>query len=100
MSFVSSLIPRRRVVLLCVASLLLHLLTIGWVGGQIVAPRSAPPPLPPTLVAQLHTAPMVATADPPVVKPATPKPVRKRAPKPPPEAAEPVAEVAPPAPAV
>ncbi len=84
MSLAASLISRSSVVVLCLASLLLHILTISWVGGQI--DQRKPPsakPAPATIVAQLRTAPpreAIAVVQPKAVpKPAAP--VRKPVPK-------------------
>jgi hypothetical protein len=85
MSIAASLIPRPRVVVLCLASLLLHTLAIRWVGAHIDPPKppAAKPPAT-TIVAQLRTAAepreAIAVAKPkPLPKPAPP--VRKPVPK-------------------
>lgn len=85
MSIAASLIPRPRVVVLCLASLLLHTLAISWVGGQI-DPRKPPAakPAAAAITAQLRTAPpreAIALVKPkPVPRPKAP--VRKPVPKP------------------
>jgi hypothetical protein len=85
MIIASFLTRRRRVLMLCAASVLLHYLAVGWVGGHITAvPARAPAPEPATIVAQLHQAPPPAAV--PAPKPAPkPAPVRAR-PKPAPQA--------------
>jgi hypothetical protein len=85
MSIAATFIPHPRVVVLCLASLLLHTLTIRWVGGQI--DQRKPPaakPAPATIVAQLRTiAPprdaLTSVQPKPAPKPAAP--VRKPVPK-------------------
>ncbi len=99
MSLVASLIPRPRVVVLCLASLLLHTLAINWVGShldQARPPKPAPAPAP--IVAQLRTlapprAAIAVVQAKPVPKPKPP--VAKPAPKA--EEPPPAAQVAAPA---
>lgn len=96
----SSLIPRPGVVVLCLASLLLHTLTISWVGSHLDQARpAAAKPAPAPIVAQLRTAPpreAIAIVRPkPAPKPRPP--VAKPAPKPEPQPEAPPAETAAPA---
>ncbi|HEV7816611.1 MAG TPA: hypothetical protein VGP06_16115, partial [Janthinobacterium sp.] len=78
---------RARVLLLCALTLLLHFLTIDWLGGHIGPIRTAPPPPPSIITAQLHLA-----APDPAAMTATPFPAPKPAPKP---AARPAVKAAP-----
>jgi hypothetical protein len=92
MTIASFLFQRRRLLILCAATLALHYATIDWVGGPLSASPRRPSPLPASLMtAQLRltlpkhveTAPMPEVAA--LAPVAKPKPVPKRAPKAPPE---------------
>ncbi|RFP13992.1 DUF3108 domain-containing protein [Duganella sp. BJB488] len=99
------LFPRRRLLILCAATLALHYLAIDWVGERLAAQSHRPSPLPSSLMtAQLRLALPKHVETPPAeeVQPLPPaaKPSRKRKPAPAPEpapepAAPPVADSAP-----
>ncbi|MFM9435045.1 hypothetical protein ACFDR9_002107 [Janthinobacterium sp. CG_23.3] len=77
---------RRRALLLCAATVALHVLALDWVAARIGPPRDAPAP---TVTAQLRLAPpptAVAAVPAPPAEPATPTPRRPR-PQPRPPAA-------------
>lgn len=119
MKIASFLFRRRRILLLCAATVALHYLVLNWAGTRIapapVPSASAAAPAQITMAAQLRLTlpPAISTAQPrsafkpkPVVKPAAPaKPVAKLAPTPmlesgfraAPQQAIPLAEPAPPA---
>lgn len=69
---------RRRIVFLCGATLLLHYLTIGWVGARIGLPQNAAPaPAPAPIVARLHApAPVLQPVQVAPAPAPRPKPVR------------------------
>src|ERR1700761_7840172 len=94
MTIVSSLLRRRRLLLLCALTLALHLVAIDWLGTRIGAAHPHPPKAEPSLItAQLHLALPTRTPDaapPPEIAPLPHAPV-KRTPAP----APPVAEAAP-----
>src|ERR1700741_1510560 len=77
MTLASSLLRRRRVLVLCAVTVLLHYLTIGWVGARIgIDAPSAPPEKTPTaIVARLHAPVPVAAPSAPAK---VPKPRRER----------------------
>jgi hypothetical protein len=79
MTIASFISRRRRVLLLCAATLLLHYLMIGWVGARIGLPAAEQPPPAASapIVAQLRPAPPVERS--PAPAPA-PVPKRKAAP--------------------
>ncbi|NVD72222.1 DUF3108 domain-containing protein [Duganella sp. BJB1802] len=92
------LFPRRRLLILCAATLALHYLAIDWVGERLAAQSHRPSPLPSSLMtAQLRLALPKHVETPPAeeVQPLPPaaKPLRKRKPAP---APEPAPEPAPP----
>lgn len=82
MTIASFISRRRRVLLLCVATLLLHYLTITWVGARIGLPPADPPPVASgaPIVAQLRSvpAPQPAAALGPPPVPQRKAPVRAR----------------------
>ncbi|MQA23854.1 DUF3108 domain-containing protein, partial [Rugamonas sp. FT103W] len=99
MSLSTHLFQRRRLLLLCAATLALHYLAIDWVGGRLAAQTHRPSPLPPSLMtAQLRLALPKHVDTPPAAElqplPAAAKPAPKPRPKP---APQPAAEPAPPA---
>src|SRR5471032_2072649 len=100
MTIVSYLFQRRRVLILCAATLALHYLTIDWVGNRIGTRSPRPSPLPASLMtAQLRLAlpKHVDTPEPPAeIKPLTPAAKPQRAPKPKPPPPEPATEAPPP----
>jgi len=86
------LFPRRRLLVLCAATLALHYLAIDWVGERLAAQSHRPSPLPSSLMtAQLRLALPKHVETPPAeeVQPLPPaaKPPRKRKPAPAPEPA-------------
>lgn len=86
------LFPRRRLLVLCAATLALHYLAIDWVGERLAAQSHRPSPLPPSLMtAQLRLALPKHVETPPAqeVQPLPPaaKPPRQRKPAPAPEPA-------------
>ena len=94
MTFATTIVRQRRVLVLIGASVLLHYMAIGWAGAQLGAPLDVPAPaVPPVMVAALHAPvapPMVATPQRAPARAAA----RKRAPAPPERgAAEPAAQV-------
>jgi hypothetical protein len=84
MTIASVLSRRRRVLLLCMMSVLLHCLMISWVAAGIGAAPDVPPTPAPatTIVAQLRTAPAAVALAEPVQPVAVPAPARARAPRP------------------
>ncbi len=105
MMIASFLLRRRRVLVLCAASLLMHYLAITWVEAHVSAPAVQAPPAAPTILASLHMAPAAMAAS--AAQPAAPAPLaapkvrHKEAPHPLPpkpvreEVTEPVAAPAP-----
>jgi hypothetical protein len=81
MTIASSLLRRRRVLLLCVASVLLHYLTINWVSARIGMPAAERPDGTATIVAELHAPPAPVPVPAPAPA-ARPKPVPKAPPEP------------------
>lgn len=88
MTIASFLFQRRRLLILCAATLALHYATIDWVGGHLSAPSHRPSPLSPSLMtAQLRltlpkhveSAPVAEVAA--LAPEAKPKPAARRAPK-------------------
>jgi hypothetical protein len=78
MTIASFLSRRRRVLLLCAASVLLHFVMIGWVGARIGLPSpAAPPAVRAPIVAQLRAPPAAAPL--PQAAPPRPRAVRTRA---------------------
>jgi len=88
MTIVSSLLRRRRLLLLCALTLALHLVAIDWLATRIGAVRPRPPKTEPSLIsAQLHLALPARTPDaapPPEIAPLAHAPVKRiHAPAPP-----------------
>lgn len=82
MTIASHLSRRRRVLAICVASVLLHYLAIGWVGAQLAAPGArADASEPATIVAELRAPPAPPSAPTPAPTP-TPTPTPKKAARP------------------
>jgi len=104
MTIVSSLLRRRRLLILGALTLALHLVAIDWLGTRIGAPRPRPPKTEPSLItAQLHLALPTRTPDaapPPEVAPLAHAPVKHIHAPPPsrPPVATPAADSAPPDP--
>lgn len=99
MSLSTHLFQRRRLLLLCAATLALHYVAIDWVGGRLAAQTHRPSPLPPSLMtAQLRLALPKHVDTPPAAEVQPLPPAAKPAPKPRPKPApQPAAEPAPPA---
>lgn len=77
----ASFLPRRRVLVLCLASVLLHYLAIDWVGAHI-GPPQAQASARAAIVAQLHPAQPLSAPAPPPPPPKQERRPRKPAPRP------------------
>lgn len=84
MTTASRIFRPRRILALCVATVLLHYAALNWVGSRIGAASTRADSAPPAIVASLRAPPPapVPLAAPAAAAPATPPPPPKRAPAP------------------